>query len=42
MQTGVIDDMISKNFAYSSGSSMASAFNEQTDPGVVFKSFSAS
>ena len=30
------------NFAYSSGSSMASAFNEQTDPGVVYKSFSAS
>ena len=30
------------NFAYSSGSSMASTFNEQTDPGVVYKSFSAS
>lgn len=30
------------NFAYSSGLSMASAFNAQSDPGVVFKSFSAS
>ena len=27
------------NLAYSSGSSMASAFNAQSDPGVVFKSF---
>ena len=25
------------NFAYSSGSSIASAFNAQSDPGVVFK-----
>ena len=30
------------NRTYSSGSSMASAFNAQSDPGVVFKSFSAS
>ena len=30
------------NRTYSSGSSMASAFNAQFDPGVVFKSFSAS
>ena len=30
------------NFAYSRGSSMASAFNAQSDPGVVFKFFSAS
>ena len=30
------------NFAYSSGSSIASAFNAQSDPGVVFKFFSAS
>ena len=27
------------NFAYSSGSSIASAFNAQSDPGVVFKFF---
>ena len=30
------------NFAYSSGLSMASAFNAQSDPGVFLKSFSAS
>ena len=30
------------NFEYSSGLSMASAFNAPSDPGVVFKSFSAS
>ena len=30
------------NFAYSSGLSIASAFNAQSDPGVVFKFFSVS
>ena len=30
------------NLAYSRGSSMARAFNAQSDPGVVFKFFSAS
>ena len=30
------------NFAYSSGSSIASAFNAQSDPGVFFKFFSVS
>ena len=30
------------NLAYSSGSSTASEVNAQSDPGVVFKSFSAS
>ena len=30
------------NLAYSRGASMASAFNAQSDPDVVFKSFSAS
>ena len=30
------------NRAYSSGSSIASVFNAQSDPGVVFKFFSAS
>ena len=30
------------NSAYSSGSSIASVFNAQSDPGVVFKLFSAS
>lgn len=33
---------VHENLAYSSGSSMASAFNAQSDPGVVCKFFSAS